>query len=74
MDGRRRRVAQRGEVDVPLGPAAEHSSSSQGYTHDGEADTLFQNAAGKVAEWQMDGDHVVDSLTVGSHSPDWHMV
>ena len=44
------------------------------YNHDGKADVLFENAAGKVAQWQMDGDHIEQNLTVGSHSTDWHHV
>jgi hypothetical protein len=44
------------------------------YNHDGKADVLFQNASGHVAQWQMDGDHVTENLTVGSHSIDWHHV
>ena len=35
---------------------------------------LWQNASGNVAQWQMNGDHIAENLTVGSHSIDWHMV
>lgn len=43
------------------------------YNHDGKADILLQNAAGAIAEWQMDGDHVVLAQGLGSVSTDWHL-
>jgi hypothetical protein len=35
---------------------------------------LLQNASGHVTEQQMDGDHVTDNETVGSHSINWHTI
>jgi hypothetical protein len=27
-----------------------------------------------VTEWQMNGDHIAQNQSVGSHTVDWHMV
>ena len=44
------------------------------YNHDGHSDLLLRSTTGALAEWQMDGDHVVASQGIGSVSTDWHLM
>jgi hypothetical protein len=44
------------------------------FNGDGKADVLLQNANRNVTEWQMNGDHIAQNQSVGSHTVDWHMV
>ena len=43
------------------------------FNHDGHSDLLLRSTTGALAEWQMDGDHVVASQGIGSVSTDWHL-
>jgi aspartate 1-decarboxylase len=58
--------------DVAPAPVTHHVAND--FNGDGISDVLFENGKGSVAMWQMNGDHIASSTTVGSVGSDWHSI